>query len=39
MVASSHEIQIDEEKLKFICSKLDIWDHFKIAKFEYVNLN
>ena len=32
-------IQIDEDKWKFIGSKLNIWDHFKIAKFKYVNLN
>ena len=23
---------IDEEKLKFICSKCNIWDHFKISR-------
>ena len=28
-------MQIDEEKLKFICSKHAIWDHFKIFKKEY----
>ena len=28
-------LQIDEEKLKFICSKHAVWDHFKISKQEY----
>ena len=23
---------IDEEKLKFICSKCSVWDHFKVSK-------
>ena len=39
IVESSHEIQIDEEKLKFICSKVNICDHFKITKSKYVSLN
>ena len=29
---TSQEIQIDEEKLRFICSKVNIWDHFGISK-------
>ena len=36
---SSQEIQIDKEKLRFICSKVNIWDHFRISKSEYVSLN
>ena len=38
-VESSQEIQIDEEKLRFICSKVNIWDHFGISKSRYVSLN
>ena len=29
--------QIDEEKLKFICTKHTIWDHFKMFKEKYVS--
>ena len=28
---------IDEEKLKFICTKHNIWDHFKISKAQIVS--
>lgn len=34
---SSHEAQIDEEKLKFICSKHNIWDYFKMSKSQYLS--
>ena len=30
---------IDEEKLKFICSKSTIWDYFKITKEHFLSLN
>ena len=30
---------IDEEKLKFICTKHNIWDHFKISKAEYASFS
>ena len=30
---------IDEEKLKFICTKHDIWGHFKISKAEYASFS
>ena len=36
---TSQEIQIDEEKLRFICSKVNIWDHFGISKPQNVSLN
>ena len=36
---TSQEIQIDEEKLRFICSKVNIWNHFGISKSQYVSLN
>ena len=36
---SSQEIQIDEEKLRFTCSKVNIWKHFGISKSQYVSLN
>lgn len=29
---TSQEIQIDGEKLRFIYSKVNIWDHFGISK-------
>ena len=29
---TSHETEIDEEKLRFICSKANIWDHYGISK-------
>ena len=28
---------IDEEKLKFICTKHNIWGHFKISKAQFVS--
>lgn len=34
---SSHEAQIDEEKLRFICSKHNIWDYFKMSKSQYLS--
>lgn len=30
---------IDEEKLKFICSKSTIWDHFEITNEHFLSLN
>ena len=29
---------IDQEKLKFICSKCSIWDHFKISREKFTSL-
>ena len=29
--------KIDEEKLKFICTKHTIWDHFKMSKEKYAS--
>ena len=29
---------IDEEKLRFISSKCDVWDHFKISKEQFNSL-
>ena len=34
-IAQQDPMQINDEKLKFICSKHAIWDHFKIFKQEY----
>ena len=36
---TSQEILIDEEKLKFICSKVNVWDHFNITRSQYVSLS
>ena len=36
---TSHETEIDEEKLRFICSKANIWDHYGISKSQYDSLN
>ena len=36
---SSQEIQIDKEKLRFICNKVNIWDHFGISKSQYLSLS
>ena len=36
---ASHEIQIDEEKLRYICSKLNACDHYGITKSQYVSLS
>ena len=36
---ASHEIQIDEEKLRYICSKVNVWDHYSITKSQYVSLS
>ena len=30
---------IEEEKLKFICTKHNIWDHFKMSKTEYASFS
>lgn len=30
---------IDEEKLKFICSKCNSWNHFKISREQFVSLS
>lgn len=30
---------IDEEKLKFICSKHNVWDHFKISGEKFVSFS
>ena len=30
---------IDQEKLKFICSKRNIWDHFKISREKFVSFS
>ena len=30
---------IDEEKLKFICSKNSVWDHFKVSKKNFSRLS
>ena len=32
------EIEIDEAKLRLICSKYNIWDHFGITRDNYVRL-
>ena len=36
-IVSLEPEQIDEEKLKFICAKHAIWDHFKISKQDYAS--
>lgn len=36
---ASHEIQIDEEKLRYICSKLNVCDDYGITKSQYVSLS
>ena len=30
---------IDEEKLRFICTKHNIWDYFKMSKSEYFSFS
>ena len=35
---TSQEIEIDEEKLIFICSKANVWDHFGISRSQYFSL-
>ena len=35
---TSQENEIDEEKLRFICSKANVWDHFGISRSQYVSL-
>ena len=30
---------IEEEKLKFICTKHNIWDHFKMSKTDYASFS
>ena len=34
----SQEIEIDEAKLRLICSKYNIWDHYGITRDHYVRL-
>ena len=35
---TSQEIEIDEQKLRFIWSKVNVWDHFGISRCQYVSL-
>ena len=35
---TSQKIEIDEEKLKFMCRKANVWDHFGISRSQYVSL-
>ena len=37
-VEGSQEIEIDEAKLRLICSKYNIWDHYGITRDHYVRL-
>lgn len=39
IVEKSQEIHIGEEKLRFVATKLNIWDHFGITRSQYVSLN
>lgn len=36
---SSQKVHIDEEKLKYITSKVNIWDHFGISRSHYVSFD
>ena len=36
---TSQEIQIDEEKLRHICSRVNVWDHYGISRSQYVSLS
>ena len=36
---SSQKFHIDEEKLKYITSKVNIWDHFGISRSHYVSFD
>ena len=36
---SSQKVHIDEEKLKYITSKVNIWDHFGISMSHYVSFD
>ena len=38
IMEDSQEIEIDEAKLRFICSKYSIWDHYGITRDHYVRL-
>ena len=38
IVEGSQEVEIDEAKLRLICSKYNIWDHYGIARDHYVRL-
>ena len=38
IVEGSQEIEIDETKLRLICSKYNIWDHYGITRDHYVRL-
>lgn len=33
------EVKIDEEKLRFIASKVHIWDYFGISQSQYLSAN
>ena len=33
------KVNIDEEKLGFIATNMDIWDHFGITRSQYVSLS
>ena len=39
IVETSQEIQVDNEKLRYICSKVNIWDHYGISRSQYVSLS
>ena len=36
---TSQEIQIDEEKLRHICSRVNVWDYYGISRSQYVSLS
>ena len=38
IVEGSQEIEIEEAKLRLICSKYNIWDHYGITRDHYVRL-
>lgn len=33
------EVRIDEEKLRFLVTKVDIWDHFGTTRSQYLSLS
>ena len=39
IVEQKEEVQIDAEKLRFIASKVNIWDHYGISSSHYVSLS
>ena len=39
IIEKSEEIHIDEEKLRFIATKVAVWDYFGTTRSQYISLN